>query len=165
MASFQEVLRHLGEDAKLDDRIPMRNTGKNNGFPFLDVLGYLKNTHKNPKFRKVRQVPTRAFPPSSQIGTCLTLPNLGLLLVFFKYPKISKNGNLLSFPVKMVTRVTERYQLESGLQELTMTHDGSLPDFQNLRAVRRAWSSPHQLEADPFDFDEQAENYERFSCL
>ena len=36
-------------------------TGKNNGFPFLDILGYLKNTHKNPKFGKVRQVPTRKF--------------------------------------------------------------------------------------------------------
>ena len=28
----------------------------------LDILGYLKNTHKNPKFGKVRQVPTREFP-------------------------------------------------------------------------------------------------------
>ena len=37
-------------------------TGKNNGFPFLDILGYLKNTHKNPKFGKVRQVPTSEFP-------------------------------------------------------------------------------------------------------
>ena len=34
-------------------------TGKNNGFPFLDILGYLKNTHKNPKFGKVRHVPIR----------------------------------------------------------------------------------------------------------
>ena len=34
-------------------------TGKNNGFPFLDILGCLKNTHKNPKFGRVRQVPTR----------------------------------------------------------------------------------------------------------
>ena len=34
-------------------------TGKNNRFPFLDILGYLKNTHKNPKFGKVRQVPIR----------------------------------------------------------------------------------------------------------
>ena len=34
-------------------------TGKNNGFPFLDILGYLKNTHKNPKFGRVRQVPIR----------------------------------------------------------------------------------------------------------
>ena len=35
---------------------------KNNRFPILDILGYLKNTHKNPKFGKVRQVPTREFP-------------------------------------------------------------------------------------------------------
>ena len=34
-------------------------TGKNNGFPFLDILGYLKNTHKNPKFGRVRQIPIR----------------------------------------------------------------------------------------------------------
>ena len=34
-------------------------TGKNNGFPFLDILGYLKNTHKNPKFGRMRQVPIR----------------------------------------------------------------------------------------------------------
>ena len=26
------------------------------------TLGYLKNTHKNPKFGKVRQVPTGEFP-------------------------------------------------------------------------------------------------------
>ena len=35
------------------------STGKNNGFPFLDILGYLKNTHKNPRFGRVRQVPIR----------------------------------------------------------------------------------------------------------
>ena len=34
-------------------------TGKNNGLPFLDILGYSKNTHKNPKFGRVRQVPIR----------------------------------------------------------------------------------------------------------
>ena len=34
-------------------------TGKNNRFPFLDILGYLKNTHKNPKFGRVRQVPPK----------------------------------------------------------------------------------------------------------
>ena len=43
--------------------IPRYNTtGKNNGFPFLDILGYLKNTDKNRKFGEVRQVPTREFP-------------------------------------------------------------------------------------------------------
>ena len=37
-------------------------TGKNNGFPVLYIFGYFKNTHKNPKFGKVRQVPTTEFP-------------------------------------------------------------------------------------------------------
>ena len=34
-------------------------TGKINGFPFLEIFGYLKikNTHKNPKFGRVRQDP------------------------------------------------------------------------------------------------------------
>ena len=75
-------------------------TGKNNGFPFLDILVYLKTTHKNPKFGKVtdKSQPGNS-QPSSLIGTCLTLPNLGFLWVFFKYPKISKNGNQLFFPV------------------------------------------------------------------
>ena len=41
---------------------PKPVTGKNNGFPFLDIFGYLKNTHKNRKFGKVRQIPTREFP-------------------------------------------------------------------------------------------------------
>ena len=36
-----------------------KSPGKNNGFPFLDILGYLKNTHRNPKFGRVRQVPIR----------------------------------------------------------------------------------------------------------
>ena len=44
--------------------------------------------------------------PSSLIGTCLTLPNLGFLWVFFKYPKISKSGNLLFFPVNKTKRWT-----------------------------------------------------------
>ena len=55
-------------------------TGKSNRFPFLDILGCLKNTHENPKFGRVRQVPIR------ELGW-----------VFFKYPKISKNGNPLFF--------------------------------------------------------------------
>ena len=35
---------------------------------------------------------------------CLTLPNLGFWGAFFKYPKISKNGNLLFFPVLKAVR-------------------------------------------------------------
>ena len=72
-------------------------TGKNNRFPFLYILWYLKNTHKNPKFGRVRQVPIRELGWNSLVGTCLTLPNLGFLWVFFKYPKISNIGNLLFF--------------------------------------------------------------------
>ena len=67
----------------------MTYTGKINRFPFLGILGYLKNTHKNPKFGKVRQVPTGQFPTKSLVGTCLALPNLGFTWVFFntlKYP-------------------------------------------------------------------------------
>ena len=40
----------------------IRDTGKNNRFPFLDILGYLKNTHKNPNQ-----------------GTWLGIPWLGLV--------------------------------------------------------------------------------------
>ena len=83
---------HGGGDALL--------TGKNNGFPFLDIFEYLKNTHKNPKFGKVRQVP---------------LPNLGFLWVFFKYPKISTNGNLLFFPVSCAL-----YCMEGEFEEIIM---------------------------------------------
>ena len=60
------------------ETFPQRaRTGKNNRFPFLDILGYLKNTHKKSQIWKSE----------------------GFLWVFFKYPKISKNGNPLFFPV------------------------------------------------------------------
>ena len=54
------VKPHVKSDAQKVDyvHLPLL-TGKNNGFPFLDILGYLKNTHKNPKFGRVRQVPIR----------------------------------------------------------------------------------------------------------
>ena len=77
-------------------------TGKTNRFPFLDILGYLKNTNKYPKFGRVRQVPIRELRWEFPGWTCLTLPNLGFLWVFFKNPKISKNGNPLFFPVNSV---------------------------------------------------------------
>ena len=69
-------------------------TGKNNGFPFLDIK-YLKipNLEEWDKFQYGNLV------GNSLVGTCLTLPaNLGFLWVFFKYPKISKHGNPLFFP-------------------------------------------------------------------
>ena len=44
-------------DNKNDSCTP--HIGKNNRFPFLDILGNLKNTHKKPKFGRVRQVPIR----------------------------------------------------------------------------------------------------------
>ena len=75
-------------------------TGKNNGFPFLDtVLGYLKKTHKNPKFGKVKQVPTREFPTKFPDWDLSHSFKFGIFWVFFKYRKISKNGNPLFFPV------------------------------------------------------------------
>ena len=37
--------------------VPKTLTGKNNGFPFLDIFVSLKNTQNNPKFGRVRQVP------------------------------------------------------------------------------------------------------------
>ena len=46
--------------SRKDVSIPSASfTGKNNRFPFWDSLVYLKNTHKNPKFERVRQVPIR----------------------------------------------------------------------------------------------------------
>ena len=69
-----------------------RHTGKNNRFPFLDILGYLKNTHKIPNLAKWDKSQPSNSQPSSLVGTCLTLPNSGFSWVFFKYPKISKNG-------------------------------------------------------------------------
>ena len=56
-------------------------------FPFLNIVGYLKNTHKNPKFGKVRQVLIRELGrefPGSHLSP-------------------SKNGNPLFFPVMCVT--------------------------------------------------------------
>ena len=74
-------------------------TGKNNRFPFLDILGYLKNTQKNPKFGRVRQVPIRELGWEFPGWDLSHFAKFGILWVFFKYPKIPKNGNPLFFPV------------------------------------------------------------------
>ena len=75
-------------------------TGKNNRFPILDILGYLKNTHKNPKFGRVRQIPIWELGWEFPVWDLShSIANLGFLWVFFKYPKISKIGNPLFFPV------------------------------------------------------------------
>ena len=67
-------------------------TGKNNGFPFLDILGYLNNTHKNPKFGKVRQVPTGEFPTKFPGWDFFSLFQIwdfcGYSLNTLKYPKM-----------------------------------------------------------------------------
>ena len=57
----------------------------------------------------------RECQPSSLIGTCLTLPNLGFLWVFFEYPKISKNGNLLFFSVNKASSTCIRIFLNPQL--------------------------------------------------
>ena len=88
-----------GRPLRVPLKTPRLHPGKNNRFPFLDILGYLKNTRKNPNLEKWDKSQPGNSQPSSLVGTCLTLPNLGFLWVFFKYPKISKNGNLLFFPV------------------------------------------------------------------
>ena len=72
---------------------------QNNGFPFLDIFRYLKNTKpENPKIWKSETSPN--------LGTWLGISWLGLVSLCqiwdfygYKYPKISKNGNPLFFPV------------------------------------------------------------------
>ena len=70
----------------------LKHTGKNNRFPFLDILGYLKNTHKNPNLEEWDKSQSGNLVGNSLVGTCLTLPNLGFLCVFLIYPKISNKG-------------------------------------------------------------------------
>ena len=58
--SEKKIVEKRSEEKNSAQWIPLSGfTGKNNGFPFLDILGYLKNTHKNPKFGRVRQIPIR----------------------------------------------------------------------------------------------------------
>ena len=72
-------------------------TRKNNRFPKLDILGYLKNTTKITNLEEWHKSQPGNLVGNSLVGTCLTLPNFGFLWVFFKDPKISIIGNLLIF--------------------------------------------------------------------
>ena len=67
--------RYINEDKQVELTSEF-STGKNSRFPVWDILGYLKNTHKNPKFGKVRQVPSREFPtkfPGWDLSHCSKL--------------------------------------------------------------------------------------------
>ena len=61
------------------------------------ISSHLKEYPQKSQIWESETNPIQGIP--NQIGICLTLPNLGFLWVFFKYPKISKIGNLLFFPV------------------------------------------------------------------
>ena len=64
------------------------------------IFGYFLNTHKNPKFGRVRQVPIWELGWEFPGWDLSHFAKFGILWVyFFKYPKISKNGNPLFFPV------------------------------------------------------------------
>ena len=63
-------------------------TGKNNRFPFLDILGYLKNTHKNAKFGRVRQVPTMQGTWLGLVSLCQIWDFYGYSLNTLKFPKM-----------------------------------------------------------------------------
>ena len=67
--------------------VALSSQEKKNGFPILGILGYLKNTHKIPNLVKRSKSQSGNSQPSSQIGICLTLPNVGFLWVFFKCPQ------------------------------------------------------------------------------
>ena len=60
--------------------------GKNNGFPFLDILGYLKNTHKNPN-----QGTWLGIPWLGLVSLCQIWDFYGYSLNTLKYPKMGIN--------------------------------------------------------------------------
>ena len=64
---------------------------KNNRFPFLDILGYLKNTGpmKIPNLEEWNKSQSKNLVGNSLVATCLTLPNLGFFMgITLKYPKM-----------------------------------------------------------------------------
>ena len=53
--------------------------------PILDIFGYLKNTHKNPKFGKVRQVLTRELGNCGYSLNTQNYPKMGIRYFFLCY--------------------------------------------------------------------------------
>ena len=84
----------------------------------MDILGYLKNTHKNPKFGRVRQVPIRElrweFPGRDLSHFAKFGIFCGYSLNTLKY--ISKNGNPLFFPVKWFKQVRGPAAKQANMQ-------------------------------------------------
>ena len=69
----------------------------------IPIFGYFRVFKEYPQKSQIWKSQSQPgnLVGNSLVGTCLTLPNLGFLWVFFKYPKISQNGNLLFFPVSL----------------------------------------------------------------
>ena len=80
-------------------QIQAKCAGKNK-FP---IFGFFRPT-KIPNLEEWDKSQPGNLVGKSLVGTCLTLPSLGFLRVFFKYPKMSKNGNLLFLPVVLATK-------------------------------------------------------------
>ena len=74
----------------------MGSTGKNNRFPFLDILGYLKNTHKNPQFGRVRPIYESETSPNKR--TWLGIPWLGLVSLCQIWDFYGYSLNTLKYP-------------------------------------------------------------------
>ena len=80
---------------------------------------------------------------NSLVGTCLTLPNLGFLWVFFKYPKISKSGNPLFFPVNYLKNSIGKVEYRL-LQKINCFNFGSINAQKNKdRSVYANNLRPH----------------------
>ena len=70
--------------------------------------------------------------PSSLVGTCLTLPNLGFLWAFLKYPKISKNGREYTFYLNTILKKKRNRTLASWKSNTS----------SSLHKVVIAWKHP-----------------------
>ena len=88
----------------------------------MDILGYLKNTHKNPKFGKVRQIPIREFPTKVPNWDLSHSSKFGIF-VGILYQSISKMGIRYFFlwPSVRGARTTtkkKRQKLVGGMQKI-----------------------------------------------